>query len=305
LPTPIQGIGSAAPVWANDPEPGLKLDDLGPTIELRDLLLPSAPGRETLGIRGALVLMGALDPSEEDARILVGDHPLGPKVHVPAADVLRSLRIAETRGGLIPSAELGILGHVEQGWTFERRLRGVVFSDPVRSVGLPAPWRDPIGPSALTRPLASWDDAASSDCAARRAPPASASFGIDTERGLRIRDAWLCAAAMSTPTARFLDLDPLHPPGSRQALLVRLGDVSEARIDAAGRLRSLDLQASAIERWNRSTLSRAAFGLGGEPGVPLYLPSRRVRPASGWGLEADDALLPLARSGIPAESALR
>jgi hypothetical protein len=309
-PEVVPGLASPAPLWAESPEPGPSLDLGGPTVEGRGLLLPVPAGFEEMGLRGLLALLGLVDLREDDPRVLVGEPPVGPRVRVPAVDLLRGLALDRGRGGLQASATLGIAGYAEPRWTLEPRLRGAVMADPAATLGMARPWTDPLGPLPLTRLMQSWDGPLAHPCGPRRMPVPAGAFGIDEGRGERVRDALLCAAARLDPINDLLQLDPLRAPVGRVGFRVPLAPGVEARIDGRGRLRSVDVEASATERWNRATL--AAFVVGWSRGdrpaevpPPPYLPSLSGAAPSAWGLLPDDPLLPVDALGAPAPAAFR
>ena len=243
-----------------------------------DLAMPGTPGVEHLSVPGLLTLLGFAATDDTEFRTLACLPPPPLTVPCPGADELRALREL----WLGPPGPLGNL-------SMEPGARGLTLHPDGVPVGHRLPWAAVADPFALEHPgsrVLGLPTAAAAPGAGARSPlrwidrdPLAGSLGAALDAG-----RWLSAAPRTALDNRFgLQLEMAGAANLWSASRI------QAVVDGRGRLRGLDLGATAVDVWRRLAIQRHLAppidGLAAGSMVPMmWLPMPGAGPEQALGL---------------------
>lgn len=276
-------LGPPLPAWAID---RLWLDaDTGWTAALPEpphaaVSVPDPRAADRVTVPGALALLGFLPEDLSEHRVLASLPAPAVTVALPGADELRALREL-TRTGAVGLTLVSV----------EAEGRGLVLHPEPPPVGHPTPWAAMDDPLALRHP-------ASEILGVPTIPPAP---GAAHTRARRFGDTDPLAERLRHALDRARWWSPIPEPllGRRVAgarpVAGALSPWTPSRVqvvvDTRGRVRGLDLGASAIQVWNRQVIE--AFYGGALEGrasadlsrfAPVWLPFPGAPPTVSLGL---------------------
>jgi len=274
-------VGPPVPRWAVD----LQRDHAGlgwiaalPRPPASDLPVPDPVASDPLTVPGLLALLGFLPDDLAEHRVIV---PMPPAPHVARCPGVAELRALHPIWGGRPfGAGSAVISAEPSG-------RGVVVLPDGVVVGHPVPWAPTSDPFALTQPSLEVLGAPTVSAAPAAVVTLSAP-AVD-------RDPLVGPLQQALDLGRWIA--PVDPPALRGwvganeepagAIGIWLGSYLQAVVDHRGRLRGLDLGATAVGMWNRTVVDRtlAAFVGGGEIELPpLWLAAPGAAPEAGSGL---------------------
>jgi len=274
-------IGPPLPRWAVDLQRNHA--DLGwasavPAPPGSDLVVPEPLAGNELTVPGLLVLLGFLVDDLAEHRVIVPLPASPQQILCPGVRELRALRHRASIERFEPGRSVV---------SAEPTGRGVILLPDGALVGHPTPWGAVDDPFQLSQPGleilgVATVAAAPGAIVAAVAPP------VDQD-------------PLAVPLQRALEIGRWVAPTGGAALDERIGGVEEtagaigmwlashvqAVVDHRGRLRGLDLGATAVAMWNRAILEQtlAAYVDGEAGGLPrLWLATPGAQPEAGAGL---------------------
>ncbi len=279
--TLLPGIDAPLPRWAVDllwARSNASWTAALPPPPGSDLAMPDAPGMEPLSVLGLLTLLGFATTDDTEYRTLACLPPPPLTVPCPGAAELRVLQDL----WLGPAGPLGTVS-VEPG------ARGLSLHPDGVPLGHRLPWAAVADPFALEHPA--------SRVLGLPTATAAPAAGARTPARWADRDPLADSLGAALDAGRWLSATPTSGLGNRFGLQLEMAGAvqlwtasrMQAVVDGRGRLRGLDLGATAVDVWKRLAVQRVLAppidGRAGGPLVPMtWLPAPGAQPEQALGL---------------------